>query len=60
VEQFTQRSCATRRRLEGQTLLHLGLPGWSHDGSRKTSRQLRQLENGETEVDDDSEKQMAI
>ncbi|HMG68468.1 MAG TPA: sterol desaturase family protein [Chitinophagaceae bacterium] len=24
-----------------------GPPGWSHDGSRKTSKQLRQIENGE-------------
>jgi len=37
-----------------------GPPGWSHDGSRKTSRQLRQIENGEAEVNDDAEKQTAI
>jgi len=27
-----------------------GPPGWSHDGSRKTSKELRRIENGEIEI----------
>src|SRR6185295_6747201 len=34
-----------------------GPPGWSHDGSRKTSKELRQIENGETETVGEVEKQ---
>ncbi|HEY2720417.1 MAG TPA: sterol desaturase family protein [Chitinophagaceae bacterium] len=34
-----------------ERLLYIfGPPGWSHDGSRKTSKQLRQIENGELET----------
>jgi len=34
-----------------------GPPGWSHDGSRKTSKQLRQIENGESEMPNESGEQ---
>jgi sterol desaturase/sphingolipid hydroxylase (fatty acid hydroxylase superfamily) len=37
-----------------------GPPGWSHDGSRRTSRELRQIEDGGTELIDEKEKQVAI
>jgi hypothetical protein len=30
-----------------------GPPGWSHDGSRQTSEELRDLENGSLSVDGD-------
>jgi len=36
-----------------------GPPGWSHDGSRKTSKQLRRIENGGTEIVE-TEKHVAI
>ncbi len=37
-----------------------GPPGWSHDGSRKTSKELRQLENGQPATINETENQVAI
>ncbi len=37
-----------------------GPPGWSHDGSRKTSKELRQIESGETGTVGEAEKQVAF
>ncbi len=40
---MTQKNISFKARLQ----YLLGPPGWSHDGSRKTSRQMREAENGE-------------
>jgi sterol desaturase/sphingolipid hydroxylase (fatty acid hydroxylase superfamily) len=37
-----------------------GPPGWSHDGSRKTSKELRQIENGEPEEVGKTEKHVVF
>jgi len=37
-----------------------GPPGWSHDGSRKTSKELRQIEKGGSETIKKTESQVAI
>lgn len=37
-----------------------GPPGWSHDGSRKTSEELRQIENGKPETIIETENQVAF
>ena len=37
-----------------------GPPGWSHDGSRKTSKELRQTENGEIETIAETKNQVAV
>ncbi|MFI5185380.1 MAG: sterol desaturase family protein [Chitinophagales bacterium] len=37
-----------------------GPPGWSHDGSRKTSKQLRKIENSEPEMIKEAAKQVAL
>ena len=35
-------------------------PGWSHDGNRKTSKELRQIENGESEKLNEAERRVVI
>jgi len=46
--------------LREKFLYIFGPPGWSHDGSRKTSKQLRQIENGKAQPVQDTNKQCAI
>jgi sterol desaturase/sphingolipid hydroxylase (fatty acid hydroxylase superfamily) len=44
-----------------EKLLYLfGPPGWSHDGSRKTSKELRQIENGKVEIISETESKVAF
>lgn len=37
-----------------------GPPGWSHDGSRKTSKELRRIENSESEITEGNESHVAV